>query len=497
MSRMTPLPQHRDEEIELKLALPTADPLSLAKRLEGIPVLARHQPTHLHLYNVYYDTPEQVLRHQRVALRLRRVAGDQKPQWLQTLKTGGGFDSALSQRGEWESTIRHATLSWQALQNTPWPSIDPAGTVFRALAPLFVTTFERTLWLLHRRDGSVVEVALDIGEIVVGGKSEPICELELEIKMGQPSALFDIGLEIARTITVLPLNVSKAERGYTLAQDGVVIALHAKPQVLTSDLPLPETAQRVLFEMFCQFTTNLNALQSSDDSEVVHQARIGWRRFRSAWRFFRPVLKNEMVPYGQAVQVLLTALGKLRDLDVARTETLPPLASAFTAGDPQRAALWQAMALALTPATERQRQTVREALQEPGVGGGLLAIAQWLHGLADSSATDDAKFASSASRRNWLKHRIRHLHRRLKRACQEDRKPERQHRVRILAKRIRYAIEALHTLLPRKRRQRWYQQAITLQTSIGARRDVMQAAALITELGVDRSLAEFLMDNLD
>ena len=484
----------RAEEIELKLALPTADPLGLAKRLSRTPVLARRKPTQLHLYNVYYDTPEQTLRQQRIALRLRRLGSDEKPKWLQTLKTGDRGESALSRRGEWEIPVRGATLSLKALKATPWSDIDPMGTLFQALAPIFVTTFERITWLVRKPAGNVVEVALDIGEIVVGNKSEPICELELELKVGQPSALFEIGQEIARTIAVLPLNASKAERGYALAQDGVAIALHAQPRLLTSDLPLHETAQRVLFEMFCQFTTNLNALRISDDAEVVHQARIGWRRFKSAWRLFRPVFNDAVVPSGQALQALLTGLGKLRDLDVARTETLPPLACTYAADDPRRMAIWQAMTLALTHATERQRKAVRDALHEPAVGAGLLATTQWIQELADASNTRDAWFESKTSRRNWLKQRIRQLHQRFKLACKKDHQLKRQHRVRILAKRMRYGVEALQTLLPQKRTQRWHQQASTLQTSIGARRDVMQAAALVAELGVDHGLVEFLRD---
>ena len=92
---------HSSMEIELKLALPTSDVASLAKRLAQTPALSRRKATHQHLHNVYYDTPEQILRQQRVALRIRRIGSEAKPQWLQTLKIGGSSDSALSQRGEW------------------------------------------------------------------------------------------------------------------------------------------------------------------------------------------------------------------------------------------------------------------------------------------------------------------------------------------------------------------------------------------------------------
>lgn len=57
---------------------------------------------------------------------------------------------------------------------------------------------------------------------------------------------------------------------------------------------------------------------------------------------------------------------------------------------------------------------------------------------------------------------------------------------------MRYGIEALAPLLPKKRGQRWYQQATRLQTSIGTRRDLIQASALVAKLEVDHGLVEFL-----
>lgn len=480
------------EEIELKLALPASDPASLAKRLARTPLLARRKATHQHLHNVYYDTPAQNLRRERVALRLRRMGGDAKPQWLQTLKIGDDATSALSRRGEWEVSVPGAALTLEALEATPWADIDPDGSVFRALAPNFVTSFDRTSWSVRRRDGSLVEVALDVGHIAAGGKSAPICELELELLAGEPAALFDIAQQIARSIAVLPLSTSKAQRGYALAQDGLDTPLRAQPPSLTPDLPLPEAAQRILREMFCQFTANLNALRSSDDPEVVHQARVAWRRFKSALRLFRPVLAVDAVPPWQGLQALLTFLGDLRDLDVARTETLPPFADAYTAGDARRAQAWQAMTQTLMHGASLQRKAVRYALKEPAVGAALLATTQWLEGLSALTGPDAAKLDPDLSLRRWARRRMARLHRQLRLALKDSGDPASQHRARILAKRMRYGIEALSALLPKRRARRWHQQAISLQTSIGAARDVMQAGALASRLDVDRGLVDFL-----
>lgn len=480
------------EEIELKLALPTSDPSGLAKRLSHTPLLVRRKATQLQLHNTYYDTPQLLLRQQRVALRLRRLGDAARPKWRQTLKTADQNDSALSRRGEWEMPVRTAALSLKRLADTPWSEIDPDGALFQTLAPVFETNFQRTSWLVRRRDGSAVEVALDIGQIVAGDRCNPLCELELELKAGPVTALFEVARQIAQTLAVLPFNASKAERGYALALGEVDPALHARVLPLASDLPLPELAQQVLSEMFAQFTGNLNTLLGSDHPEVVHQARVGWRRFRSAMRLFQPLLVTDTAPYGQALQALLTCLGQLRDLDVARGETLPPLADAYIGGDARRAQCWQAMTLALTQACELQRKTVRYALQEPAVGAGLLATTQWLTDLAASSDAIDAQLEPATSPRRWVKQRLAHLHQQLEQACQQADQPDQLHRARILAKRLRYDIEALRHLLPRKRTQRWYRQASELQTELGATRDVMQAAALVAQLDVDRGLTEFL-----
>lgn len=480
------------QEIELKLALPNSDPSSLVARLARLPVLARRKPTHQHLHNVYYDTPKQILRKKCVALRIRRVGSGEKLQWLQTLKTGGRGDSALSQRGEWEVPVPSDALVLDALKATPWSRMDPDGRVFQALAPCFVTTFERTSWLVRRRDGSEIEVALDLGHIVAGEKSTPICELELELLAGQPSALFDLAQQIARTIAVMPVNMSKAERGYALAKGCQDKPLVAKPPELAPDLSLTATAGRVLREMFCQFTTNLNALRTSDDPEVVHQARVGWRRFRSALRLFKPALAVDAVPSWQSLQPLLGFLGELRDLDVALTDTLPPLADAYTAGDARRTEAWQAMTRALLQAADLRRKSVRYALHEPTVGTTLLAATQWLEELSVLTGPSDAGVELKVSMKGWARRRTVRLHEQLKIAAKDQSNPDSQHRVRIVAKRMRYGIGALRSLLPKRRATRWYLQAASLQASLGAARDVMQAGMLAAKLEADRGLVEFL-----
>ena len=478
------------QETELKLALTACDPAELEKKLARMPGLARRKPSRLQLHNTYYDTPEQTLRRKRVALRLRRVGSDAEPEWLQTLKMGGSGNSALSQRGEWETAVRGGELSLRALAATPWTDIDPDGNVFGKLAPCFVTSFDRTIWTVRKPGGSLVEVSLDVGQIVVKGKSTPIFELELELLAGQPAALFGLARQIAGSIAVMPEIRSKSERGYALAEDSLNRPVRAQPPPLTAKMAPAEAAQCVLREMLCQFTTNLNTLRHSDDPEVLHQARVGWRRFRSAHRLFKPVLDADAVPSWEQLQTLLTFVGEVRDLDVARTETLPGFEKAYMAGDVRREEKWQSLIQALTQAADVQRKAVRYALESPSVGMTLLAITQWLEELP--SGKPEPGDARKTSLRRWARRRIARLHQQLEDALQDADTLEGQHRARILAKRTRYGIEALKPLLSRQRTKRWYRQATDLQTNIGMARDVAQAHLLVVKVQADRELAEFL-----
>ena len=487
-------------ETELKLALLARDAAALRQLLAALPLLARGKPAELQLHNIYYDTAEQTLRRQGLALRLRRVDGGAQPRWLQTLKIGASGHSALSQRGEWETEVSSAELSWPALKNTPWSDLDPDGDLFRQLAPVFETRFDRTSWTVHKAGGNTAEVSLDVGQIVVEGKTAPLCELELELKAGQSAALFSLARQIARRVATLPEHRSKAERGYALADATLNQPLRARPPALGASIKPLDAAQCVLREMLCQFTANLDALRQSDDPELLHQARVGWRRFRSAHRLFRPLPGVDTAPSWKPLQTLLTLVGELRDMDVARTETLPEFAEAYAAGDAGRLEKWQALMRALTQAAALQRKAVVDALEAPKVGATLLALTQWLEELPQGQrphqGDDGAVADQKTSFRRWSRRRIDRLHRRLKsalqQALQEADSAESQHRVRILAKRLRYGIEALQPLLPKRRGARWLSRANALQKTIGAARDMTQANLLLARLDADSELAGFL-----
>lgn len=503
-------------ETELKLLLPGAQATGIEQRLRKLSVLARRRSSTHWLWNVYHDTPEQTLRKQRHALRLRCVsetpwnsavsASTLSGEWIQTFKSAGISEGGLSRRGEWESRERAGQLNPLALRGTPWADLDADGQLFAALLPCFETRCRRTTWTLHRYQGATIEVALDIGEILANGRSEPILELELELKGGGSEALFHLANDIATDLAVLPLDVSKAERGYRLAQGTVRPARSAEPLRLAARTAPLDAARKALSATFDQFTRNLAALLTADDPEVVHQARVAWRRWRSAVGLFAPWLPGR--PDASGLKPLLVEVGSLRDLDVLRTDTLDRWLSAFVGGDPARQHIADVTLEHLDQARSAQRERARSALAQPATGLALLGLASGLSQLTTAEASPqtqgtsfDEKAAGAGKHRvekhsPWAVKRMRKLQQRMEgalAACQAPHAdPEQIHRARILAKRTRYAAEMLRDLLPTKRTKTLVRDATAVQTELGDDRDLQQAVQLLGTLQADARLIEFL-----
>lgn len=485
-------------ETELKLLLPGAQPSAIEDQLRRLGVLARRRQTTQWLWNVYFDTPDQRLRQQRHALRMRSIsdapwrphttAATLRGEWVQTFKSAGISQGGLSRRGEWESRQPSGRLDPVALRDTPWTALDPDGHLFGELRPCFETRCRRTIWTLHRYQGATIEVALDVGEIVASGRSEPILELEFELLQGSSEALFHLAQQVASEVAVLPFDQSKAERGYRLAQGLPCQASPAQALHLAPGTGPQQAGAQALAACFDHFSRNLACVLVSDDPKLVHQARVGWRRWRSAVRLFAPWLPGR--PDADGLQPLLVELGRMRDLDVLRVDTLGRWLPAFVDANAQRQRVADLALQRIDEARRAQRTRLRDALAAPETGQTLLGLAQGLFELAT------AQTAAGADDTHWARRRIRKLRRRLEAALKASRRAptdlEQSHRVRIQAKRARYAAEMLRDLLPARPTKGLTQVATEAQTRLGSERDLRQAARLLDDLQVDPALTAFL-----
>ncbi len=165
-------------ELEIKLTLHADQlPVAVAWLLEQ-PEASQNGVRQL--INRYYDTPDRQLNQQRIALRLRHVGN----KTIQTLKTQGEFVSGAHRRNEWEWDVSGPHLQLELLADTPL-----SNTVNLAqLASVFETNFERQVIMLMD-ESSVIEVAVDSGEVIAGKTKRKLCEVELELKSGSADRL--------------------------------------------------------------------------------------------------------------------------------------------------------------------------------------------------------------------------------------------------------------------------------------------------------------------
>ena len=170
------------------------------------------------LMNQYFDTPERDLAQAKVALRLRKD-GDEV---IQTLKTRGQSVAGLSERNEYDWPLSKAKLDAKKLSAECWPA-SLAELDKKQLQAIFSTDFVREKAEIAWGRGKakvVIEAALDLGKVIAGEGEEEICELELELREGEPAALLELAAELAADLALMPCDISKAERGYRLFDAG-------------------------------------------------------------------------------------------------------------------------------------------------------------------------------------------------------------------------------------------------------------------------------------
>lgn len=187
-------------EIELKFLLDAAGATAV------LAALPPGDTTVQALHATYFDTADHTLSRRGFGLRVRR-SGDRR---IQTLKSAAGDDGG---RDEWEWRIDGDTPDLSLIGATPAALPDGA-----ALVPLFTVTSRRTLRMVEEA-GSVIELVIDDGEVRAGGRVEPLLELELELKAGNPAALHALAKRLAAVAPLTPSSVTKAERGYRLLRE--------------------------------------------------------------------------------------------------------------------------------------------------------------------------------------------------------------------------------------------------------------------------------------
>ncbi len=431
------------------------------------------------LRSVYFDTPQMDLRDAGISLRVRRT----RQGFVQTVKKLGG---GAVRRGEWETAVDNEEVDRSALDGTP--VADVINGKGASLTPIFSTTVERRSKLI-RFEGARIEVSFDHGHVTTGQTSAPIDELELELKSGEASALFSLARELCRITPIRLSFESKAERGDRLREGSTVDPRKAVPIQLSGVMTSMQAFQAIARACLAQATANADVLRRIRRPEALHQLRIGLRRLRTATSIFKAMLLDDE---REAIEVELKWLaGELdaaRDIEVFGATTFRLAAKA---GD--KTGLTE-LGRHLRMAKRQAYDRAMAAIESKRYAALVLQAAAWIEaGLwtsAQAGAQADLRSVPVAEQHvaalDHLRHAVLHRGRKLERLD-----PKARHKLRIRAKRLRYAVEFYASLSAHAKRQAKFLATLkAMQDHLGELNDIAVARerllieASVTDAGV-------------
>ncbi|AOK07189.1 CHAD domain-containing protein [Burkholderia sp. AU28942] len=245
------------------------------------------------------------------------------------------------------------------------------------------------------------------------------------------------------------------------------------------DLTGIRTQRAALFalsaDIAAQWLGNEAGVLERDDPEFVHQMRVALRRLRTLMRFFPRFADDRWKDtFGADLRWLASLLGTVRDWDVFSTESLPGLIAADGGS-----ADWNGTLDAARAQATAARVELRQALHSARYARLTLGWLEWLSMLALPD-TDDAD--APPLRRHATK-RVRRLFGHLYASPSlTSLDTAARHRVRIEAKRLRYALEFFASLASRRTRTETVKTLARVQSVLGEANDAIVALHRLEQL---------------
>jgi triphosphatase len=452
------------EETELKLS---AAPRTLA-RLASDPLLGKPRGAPQSLVAIYFDTPRFSLWRQGIVLRLRRERG----RWVQTVKGRGALDAGLHRRIEATSRARSAVPDLAGIPDTDLRNRVSQIIGAKRLVPIFRVEVLRDTRIVSPAPGSSMEVSIDRGSVVAGASRVAISEVELELKAGPAWRVFELALAISQRYAARLANRTKAEHGYELAGAIRAAPVRASLGVVRRGMSANEAFRTVCVTCLNHLQANQPGVLRGEDPEYLHQARVALRRLHSGFDAFRRIADSDAFKsHARSLREFTRALGPARDWDVFAGQTLAPVMEQFPghaglASFERACARLRAQANASTGRLFSSRRYQRILL---GLGG-------WLSQGECLDARDGA-----ADVREHAAQTLERCHRRvLKRGKKlKSRGLRGLHRLRIAAKKLRYAAGFFSPLYPPRRTQPMHAALNDLQDLLGAINDCASAPEMI------------------
>ncbi len=459
-------------EVELKLEVEPRHVGALRKH----PLLRKSTKPPKLTHSIYFDTPDKKLQKQGVTLRVRR-SGDA---FVQTVKLATSGSAGLFDRAEWESANETFDPDLGAIEGTAAQGPLNKAKDRAALAPTFETIFNRQTW--HVIEGSTeLEIVLDEGEIVAGGRRMTLTEVELELKQGPYEALFEIARSLAASAPLRIGVLSKSEQGVRLLAGPSPLVVKAGPVKLRRKASATKGFAAIAGSCIRHLHLNEPGI-AARNGEALHQARVALRRLRSAFSIFQPVVVDDRSRrLRDELSALSQSLGTARDLDVFIAKYVGVLEQATRNKIVQERE--RAYDDVLSTLNLQQYRSLMIDLVE------WMAIGRWREG--ENAKQQLSKFADKALDRFWRK--VNKPGRNLSKLSDD-----RRHELRIAGKKLRYACDFFEALYSGKKafkpRRKFMHALEQLQADLGDLNDMVTAReinqTLSARIGIDLATVE-------
>jgi CHAD domain-containing protein len=308
-----------------------------------------------------------------------------------------------------------------------------------------------------------------------GRRAGRISEAELELLAGSRLRLFELALELAERVPLRLGQASKAERGYALAR-----GLPQRP-VKAASLELDESGSvaaafsTIVHSCIAHLQANETGFLAGRDPEYLHQVRVALRRMRACFSLFKAVIPQPaFAPVIVQLREQNAALGRARDWDVFVHQMLRALRA--QRADEAAVAAFARRCFRLGRAHLRAAQGTVAAAAWQRLWlelGRLLTEGAWMQEHA-ALALPLGVFAA-----NLLQQRAATLKKRGRQLRELD--AAGRHRLRIAAKKLRYAAEFFAALYPRRRVRPYVQSLAAMQEVLGGLNDAATLLRLLPE----------------
>ena len=198
------------KELEFKLAVPDTRVLEAILFDKEIAAIRQGNYALFEMATIYYDTQDKALSAKKWTLRLRQENYD----LIATVKTPAGEDHT---RGEWSCPARSIEEAIVPLVEQGAPR-ELLVLTAKGVTPLCLARFSRRACQIKFGDGTVCELAGDVGAVCAGQKEAPICEIEVELKQGNAEIAKAFAEELCDRFGLKEEPLSKFQRAAALVE---------------------------------------------------------------------------------------------------------------------------------------------------------------------------------------------------------------------------------------------------------------------------------------